>query len=450
MRGTNGTLPPGPRTPAALQTVGFWARPNAGAERLRRRYGSRFTTRILGQPPAVILSDPEDAKAVLTAPPDVLHPGEGARLLEPVVGPNSVILLDEDPHLEQRRLMLPAFHGDRMKALAGLMEELTEREIASWPRGEAVALHPRLQALTLEIILRAVFGLDEGPRLDALRARLRHMMRFGESPVSMIPALQRPRGPWGKFLELRREIDKQLFELMAERRGESSAEREDVLSMLLQATHTDGSPMSDEEIRDELLTALVAGHETTASSLAWAFAEIARQPHIGDRLAEDDPDYLEAVINETLRRRPVLPNPAPRLVVKPFEVGGHTLPPGTMIIVSAHLIHHDPELYPEPHAFRPQRFAHSKPGTYTWLPFGGGRRRCIGLQFALLEMRVVLRRACAALTIAPAERVPLRSRRRMITITPGDGASVVLQTRPSPATASRSPRSSSTVASILD
>ncbi len=423
-----GKLPPGPRSPVALQTLGFWTRPNVGVERLRKRYGPRFTTRLVGQPPAVVLSDPDDAKAVLTAAPDVLHPGEGARLLEPIVGPHSVILLDEAPHLEQRKLMLPAFHGDRMKRLTGLMEELTAREIDAWPRGEAVELHPRLQALTLEIILRAVFGLDEGPRLDILRERLPHMMRFGESPLSMIPALQHPRGPWGKFLTLRREIDEQLFELIAERR-EETADRDDVLSMLLGATHTDGSPMTDEEIRDELLTALVAGHETTASSLAWSFAEIARQPHIGDRLADGDPDYLEATINETLRRRPVLPNPEPRLVAKPFSAGGWTYPVGTVLIISAHLIHHDPELYPEPHAFRPERFLGVKPGTYTWLPFGGGRRRCIGLQFALLEMRVVLRAAFAALEVAPAERGPLRSRRRMITITPADGASVVLRGR---------------------
>ena len=203
----DGTLPPGPRAPVALQTLGFWTRPNVGVERLRERYGARFTTRLIGQPPTVVLSDPEDAKAVLTALPDVLHPGEGARLLEPIVGPHSVILLDEAPHLEQRKLMLPAFHGDRMKDLTGLMEELTAREIASWPRGEAVELHGRLQALTLEIILRAVFGLEEGPRLDILRERLPRMMRFGESPLSMIPALQHPRGPWGKFLALRREVD---------------------------------------------------------------------------------------------------------------------------------------------------------------------------------------------------------------------------------------------------
>lgn len=424
-------LPPGPRRPAALQTIGFWTRPTVGLERLRARYGRRFTSRLTGQPPFVVLSDPADAKAVLTAAPDVLHPGEGARILEPVVGPRSVILLDGAPHLEQRKLLLPAFHGDRIQALTGLMEDLTERELESWPEDEPVELHPRLQALTLEIILRAVFGLDEGPRLDALRRLLPDLMRVGENPLSMIPALQVSvfgRGPFARFDALRAEVDEHLFELMAERRAEG-AKREDVLATLLAASHEEGSPMADEEIRDELLTALVAGHETTASSLAFAFAEIARAPGVGAELAAGDPAYLEAVICETLRRRPVLPNPEPRKVMQPFTTGGFTYPPGVVLIVSAHLIHHDPEIYPDPHAFRPERFLNRKPGTYTWLPFGGGRRRCIGASFALLEMRVVLRQALERFTVAPADPRPEPTRRRMITITPGRGARVVLEPR---------------------
>jgi cytochrome P450 len=425
-------LPPGPRLPAALQTIGFWTRPTISVERLRERWGKRVTTRLIGQPPFIILSDPEDAKAVLTAPPDVLHPGEGARILEPVVGPHSVILLDEDPHLEQRKLLLPAFHGDRMQRLTGLMEEISERELDRWPLDEPVELHPRLQALTLEIILRAVFGLDEGPRLDALRDLMPKLLAFGDNPLSMLPMFQRPyfgRGPFVEFTRLREAVDTHLFELMDERRGAGDTGREDVLATLLEATHEDGSPMSNEEIRDELLTALVAGHETTASSLAFAFAEIARAPGIAAELATGDPAYLEAVINETLRRRPVLPNPEPRLVVKEFETGGFTYPPGVVLIVSAQLIHHDPEIYPDPYAFRPERFLDRKPGTYTWLPFGGGRRRCIGASFALLEMRVVLRQAAARFTVRAASDRPAGVRRRMITITPADGGRVILAER---------------------
>jgi cytochrome P450 len=423
--------------PVALQTIGWWSRPTVYVERLRARYGPRFTLSLLGQPPFVVLSDPDDLRELFTAPPEVLHPGEGARLLEPIVGPNSVILLDEGPHLEQRRLMLPAFHGERMQRLAGLMEELTARELDSWPTDAPVVLHPRLQQLTMEIILRAVFGLDEGTRLDGLRERLTAILEFGESPISLLPGAQRllsGRGRFGRFERDKAEADRALFALIADRRREEDAdERDDILAMLLAARHGDGSPMADEEIRDELLTALVAGHETTASSLAFAFEQLARAPHVQERLAADeDGRYLEATINEVLRRRPVLPNAEPRLVKQPVTIGGWTYPPGVVLIAAAGLVHHDPEIYPEPHAFRPERFLDTKPGTYTWIPFGGGRRRCLGASFALLEMRLVLRAATERFTVTTAgPQSP--TRRRMITITPGDGARVQL-TRRAPAT----------------
>lgn len=420
-------LPPGSRAPSIVQTIGWWSRTPTYLARLRRRYGARFTMRLLGQPPFVVLTDPADLRELFTAPPDVLHPGDGARLLEPVVGPNSVILLDEGPHLEQRKLLLPAFHGDRMQRLVGLMEELTEREVSSWPVGEPFAVHPRLQRLTLEIILRAVFGLDEGPRLERLRHLLTAILEFGESPVSLIPAAQRllrGRGKFGRFERDRAQVDEELFALIHERRAEES-ERDDILAMLLAAEHADGTSMTDAEIRDELITALVAGHETTASSLAFAFEQLARAPHVQERLASGDDAYLEATINEVLRRRPVLPNPEPRLVMKPIEIGGWTYPPGVVLIGSAQLIHHDPAIYPDPYAFRPERFLDTKPGTYTWIPFGGGRRRCLGASFALLEMRVVLRAAAARFTVAPAGPAG-HPRRRMITLTPGDGGTVIL------------------------
>jgi cytochrome P450 len=426
------TLPAGPRTPVLLQTIGWWSRPTVYVERLRDRYGKRFTMRLLGQPPFVVLSDPDDLREVFTAPPEVLHPGEGARLLEPIVGANSVILLDEGPHLEQRRLLLPAFHGERMQRLTGLMAELTERELDGWAVDEPIALHPRLQALTMEIILRAVFGLDEGARLDRLRDKLTAILSFGDSPVSLLPQAQRllsGRGRFGRFERDRAVVDRELYALMEERRRDPG-DRDDVLAMLLAATHADGSPMSDEEIRDELLTALVAGHETTASSLAFAFEQLARAPHVQERLAADaDGRYLEVTINEVLRLRPVLPNAEPRLVKEEVTIGGHTYPPGAVLILAAALVHTDPDIYPEPHAFRPERFLDAKPGTYTWIPFGGGRRRCLGASFALLEMRLVLRAAAERFTVHPAG--PLkRTRRRMITITPGDGARVRLARRP--------------------
>ena len=392
------TLPPGPRAPSWAQTARWWTRTVPFLEACRIRYGKRFTIRLLAAPPFVMLGDPDDAKAVFTAPPDVLHPGAGARILEPLIGRNSVILLDEDAHMRQRKLMLPAFHGEQVQRLEAVMAEVASREVDAWPRDTPLALHPRLQALTLEIILRAVFGLDPGPRLDALREGLTEILGLGTSPLSVLPPLQRdlgPRSPWGRFLRQRARNDEQLFGLIDERRGDAE-DRDDVLALLLSARHEDGSPMSDQELRDELMTLLVAGHETTASELAWAFERLVRTPAALEPLAAevaagDGDAFLTATVQETLRRRPVLPNAAPRLVMREAEIGGWTYPAGACLCASAYLIHHDPAIYPDPYAFRPERFLERAPGTYTWIPFGGGRRRCLGAAFALLEMKVVLR-----------------------------------------------------------
>jgi cytochrome P450 len=425
-------LPPGPKAPRSVQTLAWWTRSIPFFERCRARYGKRFTLRLLQTPPFVHLSDPAEVKEVFTAPPDVLHPGEGARILEPVVGANSVILLDESAHLSQRKLMLPAFHGERMEALEGLLEEVTEREVAAWPLDEPFELHPRLQALTLEVILRAVFGLDPGPRLEALRDRLTGILEFGSRPASTLPALQRGR-VWRDFVRRRDEGDALLFELIAERRA-AEEERDDVLAMLLAARHEDGSPMSEQELRDELMTLLVAGHETTASELSWAFERLARTPRVARRLAEeidsgDGDAYVTATVQETLRRRPVLPNAAPRLVKQPVEIGGVHYPEGVCLHPNAYLIHHDPAIYPDPYEFRPERFLDEPPGTYTWIPFGGGRRRCLGASFALLEMKVVLRAVFSRAEVAPAPSATEGSRRRSITLSPRRSALTVLRAR---------------------
>ena len=432
-----GQLPPGPRTPSAVQTMGWWLRPISFLERNRARYGKRFTIRLMGERVFVMLSDPADVKQIYTAPPDVLHPGEGARVLAPVVGQNSVILLDGDAHLSQRKLMLPAFHGEKMQALSGLMTEVAEREAEQWPRDEPVALHPRLQNLTLEVILRAVFGLDPGPRLDGLRERLTHILEMGSTPIAMLPFMQQSlggRGPWAKFVRLRAESDALIYELIEERRRDGG-ERNDVLSMLLGARHEDGSPMSDVELRDELMTLLVAGHETTASELAWGFERLARTPEVLARLVEEiDSDvgdaYLTATVHETLRRRPVLPNNAPRLVKQPVNIGGWDYPTGVCVVANAYLVHHDPEIYPDPYAFRPERFLDEQPGTYTWIPFGGGRRRCLGASFALVEMKIVLRAILSRCEVRPGVDGPEVSRRRAITVSPNQRARMILSDRP--------------------
>ena len=431
-------IPPGPSYPSWIQSIGFWTRPLAFLERCRARYGKRFTIRLPLAPPFVMISDPDEVKQVFTAPPDVLHPGEGARVLEPVVGTNSVILLDEAPHLEQRKLMLPAFHGEKMERLSDLIAEVAEREVASWPRGEPIELGPRLQRLTMEIILRAVFGLDPGERLDAAPgapvrdARLRGPSRsasFRRRPGALQALLER-HGPFAGFLRLQEEADELLFELIDERRREE-AERDDILSLLLDARHEDESPMSAQELRDELMTLLVAGHETTASTLAWTFERLVRLPTVLARLTDEiaGPDgdaYVTATVQEALRRRPVLPNSAPRLVKQPIEVGGWSYPTDVCLVPNAYLVHHDPEIYADPYAFRPERFLDEPPGTYTWIPFGGGRRRCIGASFAMLEMKIVIRSVLEAQAVAPVAPQPERARRRNITITPDAGSRVTL------------------------
>jgi cytochrome P450 len=435
-------LPPGPKSPVIVQSIGQWSRPLAYLERCRARYGKRFTLNFVASPPSVMITDPDEVKEVFSAPPEVLHPGRGAKVLEPLVGANSVILLDESRHLEQRKLLLPAFHGEKMQRLAGLMTEVAQREVESWPQGEGIPLHPRMQALTLEIILRAVFGLDQGERLDGLRDRLSELLSVGDNPITLTspPEPDSLRMKLGervpmiaRFFRHQEQADEMIFALIGERRRDE-AERDDVLTMLLEARHEDGSPMSDQELRDELMTLLVAGHETTASALAWGFENLARSPKVLARLVEEidageDDAYLTATIQETLRRRPVIPNAAPRFVEEPLEIGGWSYPVGCALVPSSYLIHHDPEIYPDPYAFRPERFLTDSPGTYTWIPFGGGRRRCLGASFAQQEMKIVLRAVLRTRSLDPAGAPHEAARRRNITIKPIGGARSTLRAR---------------------
>jgi cytochrome P450 len=317
-----------------------------------------------------------------------------------------------------------------------------------------------LQRLTLEIILRAVFGLERGAQLDTLRGLLTKILAFSESPLSLLPPLPRLLarvGPTAQFERLAAQVDELIYELIDERRREEASERsgsavgDDVLALLLAAEHEDGSPMSPQELRDELMTALVAGHETTASQLAWAFERLAREPAVLGRLyeeldADSGDDYLTATINEILRHRPVLPNAEPRLVKQPIEIGGVLYQPGVALFANAYLLHHDPEIYPDPYAFRPERFLEQAPGTYTWIPFGGGRRRCLGASFAQLEMKIVIRAVLERSELSPVGDGAEKTRRRSITISPARGGRVILRER----TAAGPPRAhaSATVAAI--
>jgi cytochrome P450 len=409
-------------------------------EQCRTKYGKTFTLNLLGIDPFVMMSQPDDIKAIFTASPEVLHPGEGSAILLPVVGPNSILLLDEGRHLTQRKLLLPAFHGERMEALSGVITEVTESEVESWATESAVPLHPYMQALTLEVILRAVFGLERGERLDTLRGLLNDMLEFAMSPVSLIPPAQRLgklHPTVGRFLRTREETNAQIQELIEERRGGEAGG--DILSMMLLAHHEDGSPMSDVELRDELMTLLVAGHETTATELSWAFERLVRSPGVLATLVQEidsgGDDYVTATIRETLRRRPVLSISGPRRVISEIEVGGRTYGPGCHLVPNAYLVHHDADIYPDPYAFRPERFLENDPGTYTWIPFGGGRRRCLGSSFAMLEMGIVLKAVLSRMEVTPTGDGVLEAhKRRMITVVPGDGAQAVLKARkPAPA-----------------
>jgi cytochrome P450 len=439
--GTKTKLPPGSRKPAILQTIGFWKHPTDVLERNRERYGPRFTIRLLGQLPFVYLTDPQEIKEMILAPPDVLHPGEGARSLEPLMGSNSVILLDEDPHSEQRKLMLPAFHGENLKQLSDLIAQIVDREVSSWPRGEAIEMHPRTTRLTMEVMLQIVFGLQQGERLERLRTLLTEILGFGESLLFLLPPKLRPiaaRKTLARFERVKGEADRLVFELIDERRA-AGGQGGDVLSMLLAARHEDGSPMSAQEVRDELITVVISGLETTASQLAWAFEQLARQPAVKARLvgeidAETNDEYLTATIQEIMRCKPVLPNMEPRRVVKPIEIGGITYSPGVVLFGSIYLVHHDPKIYPQPYAFRPERFLEQPPGKYTWISFGVGRRRCIGASMAVMEMEMVLRTTLSRYEIHPDAPQAERVLRRGISITPDRHARVILRDRPSTGT----------------
>lgn len=401
-------------------------------ERSAARYGDMFTTRFAGQGAWVMVSHPDAVREVFTGPPELLQAGEGNRLVLPVVGANSVLLLDGDAHREQRRLLMPPFRGNHLQSYADTMTAIAEMEIARWPRNEPVRLHSRMQALTLEVILRAVFGLSVGGRLDQLRAELVRMLTTLTSTPGQLFLLvlgpQRMRAALTR--KLLRDVDRLLYaEIDDRRRADDLDERNDVLSMLLRARHEDGQPMSDVEIRDELMTLLLAGHETTATGLAWAVERVVRHPDVQSRLVEEihagGQEFLDAVVKETLRLRPVLSLVARRLKA-PMEIGGVPLPAGVTVAPSIYLMHRRPEIYPDPERFRPERFLEERAGTYTWIPFGGGVRRCLGAAFAEFEMRVVLAALFNSCRVRPVAEKPEPVRRRSVTHVPGRGAAVIL------------------------
>jgi cytochrome P450 family 135 len=366
----------------------------------------------------------------------VLHAGEGnAPPLEPIMGRNSVLLLDEPEHMRQRKLMLPSFHGERMQRYGDLIEEITDRKIDDWPVGTPFALRLRTQSITLDVIMRAVFGIREADRLAELRSRLSPMLDLGTNQLAMVgiafPFMRRTLGKrvWDRFVHLRDEADALIYDEIRRRREDpSTPERDDVLSILLQARDEEGKPMTDGELRDELMTLLVAGHETTATSIAWAFDLLLHNPDKLARLTEEletgDEDYLDAVIKETLRIRPVVPGVVRKLTA-PIELRGYELPAGTRVAPNIYLTHTNPDVFPEPQTFLPERFLDGGADTYSWIPFGGGIRRCLGASFAMYEMKVVIPAILRRVEIdaaGPSEHIT----RRAITFAPHDDARVLV------------------------
>jgi cytochrome P450 len=409
-----GGLPPGPRAPAFVQALRYVRDPLGFLANYRERYGDIFTVDFPFYGQVVYVASPELVKEVFTGSPSVFHAGEAnAVVLEPALGPSSILTLDDEPHMRQRKLLLPPFHGERVRRYGELIEEVTRREMQTWPVGKPFALRTRTQRITLSVILRAVFGINDEARIDRATELID---RFSDRVTTIVkfPNLRRdlgPGSPWRRFLRARSDLDDFIFEEIALRRAEREGEQDDVLSMLLRARHDDGSPMSDPELRDELVTVVGAGHETTATALAWAMERLLRNPRalgcLRESIAAGRGDYLEATVRETLRVRPVIIDSARKLTA-PAAIGGYELPAGTFVAPAIAGLHQRQDLYPQPQEFRPERFLGVKVDGYAWLPFGGGIRRCVGAAFAEFEMRIVLRE----IVTRAALRAPDRARRR--------------------------------------
>jgi cytochrome P450 family 135 len=428
----NATLPRGPSQTVLRQSLAWGFRPRPFLDRCHREFGDMFTIRLGQVGPVVMLAHPDQIKQVFTGDPEVFHAGEANVILRPSLGKHSVLLLDDAQHMRQRKLLLPPFHGERMQRYGELMREIAERDIAGWPRGVAFRLHTHTQDVTMRIIVEAVFGTTEPARAERTRAALKEFLDWGTSPrqiayLSLMDVDQQERNFF--FKRARAKVDAVVYDEIADaRRREDLEEREDILSLLLQARHEDGSPMSDEELRDELMTLLLAGHETTATSLAWAIERLVRHPEAMERLVteakEGGTEYAEAVCKETLRMRPVLPIVA-RLLKRDVEIGGRLLPEGVIVAPNIYLVQHRADVYPDPRRFRPERFLEGQGGTYSWIPFGGGIRRCIGASFALFEMRIVLQAIARSVELRAATAQAEPVGRRSITLTPRHGAEVV-------------------------
>jgi cytochrome P450 len=423
--------PPTMHGSVLLHTLRFTLDPEGYFAAAHRRHGDMFTLRVLGQR-WVAIAHPDQVKELFSHGPDEVDSGDANQALSPVLGTRNLLLLDREEHLHRRRIVLPAFHGERMRAYEEVIRAAIRKEIADWPLGDPVAALPRMQALTFSVIMRCVFGVEEGERIGQLGEALRGMIAWvtdmrrvlffflvGPQRLDKVPAFRH------QLARVDREI---LAEISRRRTLGDLHEREDILSLLIQATDEQGDSLSDGELRDELMTLLIAGHETTATLLSWAIHDLARDIASQERLAAEGGAFADAVITETLRLHPPTGGVARRLR-EPLTIGGYDLPTGTDVVPVTLLVHRRADVYPDPWRFDPTRFLDTRPPTGGWFPFGGSVRRCIGASFAQFEAKIVLEELTKALRLGPVERRPERTSRRAIVLVPSRGARVVAQRR---------------------
>jgi cytochrome P450 len=437
-------LPPGDATPTWLQTIRFGIRPISFNLRAHRRYGDVWQLRIMSRKePFVVTCHPDHVRSLMKAKPQDAPSLTGESPLRPILGPNSILTSVGERHMRQRKLLLPPFHGESVERYVQMISEVAEREIDRWPLGEPFSLAPRMSAVTLDVIMSGVFGIEGKPAPGTagyrLRRTIRRLLAASTNPLFQLVEIQNAtrREPTGILRALLGIVDRQLLAIIAERRAEAAAEgeRTDVLSLLLHARDEEGAPLTDSELRDELLSLVLAGHETTANSLAWIFERLLRTPPAYDRLREltraggrEADAYVEATIHEGMRNRPVIPMIV-RMVKRPWRFGDYVVPARTPVAVSIVALHHREDVYPDPLAFRPERFVGQKPGTYTWIPFGGGIRRCLGASLAMAEQRVVLEAIARRTDLRAPDLEPERARQRNVTTISSRGARILVTRR---------------------
>ncbi|WP_414578913.1 cytochrome P450 [Anabaena sp. CCY 9402-a] len=442
-------LPAKPSVPRWLQTFRGITNPVYYLKKTQQEYGDIFISEFNNFPPQVIISNPQAIQELFTADAQLFDAGKGNYLIQPLVGANSLILLDGDRHLQQRKLLMPPFHGERMRAYGQLICEITKQVTSKWTVGQPFIARPSMQDISLQVILRSVFGLEEGERYQQIKQVLTEMLDTFNQPLSAVflffKSLQRDLGawtPWGRFLRRRQLLDELIYQEINERRNQVDAQSEDILSLLLSARDENGQPMTDVELRDELMTMLFAGHETTAIALSWALYWVNYLPEVREKLLQElnsidianaDPaiitqlPYLNAVCSETLRIYPVAFFAFPRILKAPMKFQGYDLPKGMMISPCVYLTHHRPDIYPEPEQFKPERFLESQFSPYEFVPFGGGNRRCLGMAFALFEMKLVLATILSNYSLELLDKVPLKPVRRGVVFAPNGGVNLMVK-----------------------